>query len=428
MAPEIEWQVKDEAGQQTVMKTQRRPPSRWKRFALLLVILIGAGLGIAYSNTPASTLPAPDPTPLPTSKPPAPPLAETIDEEALALAQGDRSAFEALLDPIDTRWVQAQLSTFKAWGQPASTGQLYEVIASGTLSFDRAWADVIQFRAGQYFRETRFYRLQNARWYRTAPDLSLWGEAQQLQTAHFEVNFRSGDEPVVPIVADYFERTYTLLCVNLGCPRTTDGLVPRAISITLDFQPETSQVIIANNGALFFRMPSPRLMGLYYQSLNADEAILGNNVQLERLVTNGLIGSAARVAAGMAQTDRAVAGGNVFINAIVGWEYTRLQGGDTQTDTLANLEAINAQPLLPLPSLWAFGSGDTSERVQIESSSVVVYIEQTFGPQAVLNFLHAIGPSASLAEAIESSLHLNYADFEQNWQGWLKQFGVRVSR
>ncbi len=40
---------------------------------------------------------------------------------------------------------------------------LYTIVDNGTLPTNRLWANVIQFRAGQYFRQTRFYQLKDQR-------------------------------------------------------------------------------------------------------------------------------------------------------------------------------------------------------------------------------------------------------------------------
>ena len=438
MSPDIEWRVGDEADQETVVKTSRKQASRWRKLAVSLVVVLGVGLGVAYSSIPQpkpTTPPSPSPTPVP------PPLADMIDREAQALADGDLKTFLSLQDQSDSRWYQSQSGSFQAWGRPYAdfgsivylSNPLYTIVESGTLSSDRAWADVVQFRGGQYFRETRFYRLRGDQWFRARPDLSFWGEAQQFQTPHFDVAFRAGDEAVARVVADDFEGIYTRLCIGLRCPRDADGQVSRAISITLDFQPDVTQILITDDGPVVFMLPSLRLMGLYYQSLDVHGSNgLGNNAVLDRIATNGLIGAAARVASGVAQRTTSADGGTLFINAIVAWDYTRLRSGDTQSNTIDNLQAINDKPLLPLATLWRwqqrlFVSSSMLERMEIESSSIVVFIEQTYGVEGVLNFLRAIGPSDSIAEAIESGLNLKYADFEQQWQEWLKQFGVRVS-
>ncbi len=46
--------------------------------------------------------------------------------------------------------------TSDSWGNPLNV-PLDTLIDNGTLPTNRLWGDVIHFRAGQYFRETRFY-------------------------------------------------------------------------------------------------------------------------------------------------------------------------------------------------------------------------------------------------------------------------------
>ena len=125
---------------------------------------------------------------------PPPRVEDTIELEAHTLATGRLNDFLALQDPADPNWQRTQLGAFRTWGKP-DHGPLYTIVESGTLPANRAWADVLQFRGGEYFRETRFYQLDGGQWRRIAPvtDVAFWGIPQSLQTDHFEVRFRTRD-------------------------------------------------------------------------------------------------------------------------------------------------------------------------------------------------------------------------------------------
>src|SRR5450756_1909358 len=135
MSPDIEWQVKDEAGEQTIVKTPDRS-ARWRWKIVVLIIVIGASLGIAYTAIkepapPPKPTPTLFPTPVPTLAPP--PLMNTVDREALALAHGDRATFMSLQDISNSAWYQMQQKNFKAWGTPIGGGQPYIALDSGAL-------------------------------------------------------------------------------------------------------------------------------------------------------------------------------------------------------------------------------------------------------------------------------------------------------
>ena len=90
MPPDIEWQVTDRAAPETIVKTTSGPP-RWRRGIIIVVILIiGVGLLVAYTVRPAT--PAAPVTPTPTDTPQLP-LKTVIDRETRVMAGGDMQTF-----------------------------------------------------------------------------------------------------------------------------------------------------------------------------------------------------------------------------------------------------------------------------------------------------------------------------------------------
>ena len=195
MRPDIEWQVDQPDGDQhTIVHSRPADTSRRHRVIMAVMIILGIALGVAYHAIPEPTprvaaLPQVTPTPVP-----PPPIDDIIGRESYALAVGNLNAFLALQDPADPNWQRTQLGAFRTWGKPAG-GPLYTIVESGTLPANRAWADVLQFRDGEYFRETRFYQLDGGQWRRIAPvtDVDFWGMPQSFQTDHFELRFRTRD-------------------------------------------------------------------------------------------------------------------------------------------------------------------------------------------------------------------------------------------
>ncbi|HEY4721953.1 MAG TPA: hypothetical protein VII92_08915, partial [Anaerolineae bacterium] len=265
MSPDLDWQVDSSSGQETIAKTPpQKPTPRWRKIAVIAMILLGVGLGIAYHSLPmASPPPASLPRPVSTHETSSPPtrlprLEDTIDREALALAHGNLRDFMAIQDPNDPQWQQHQLSpeVFNAWGIP-SNGALYTIVETGTLSNDRVWAGVSQFRDGRHFYETRFYQLQNNQWVRTAVpalDQSFWGKPQTIDQGHFKLTFFDKEESLAKIVAAQFEAAYQRICNDLKCVDSSGTSLPGKTKfwLTLTLTPSVD-----------FSWPPPRISGIY---------------------------------------------------------------------------------------------------------------------------------------------------------------------
>ena len=52
MPPHVEWHVTDRDAPAVIVKTESRPPSRWRKWSIVTVIVIGAGLMAAYTSRP----------------------------------------------------------------------------------------------------------------------------------------------------------------------------------------------------------------------------------------------------------------------------------------------------------------------------------------------------------------------------------------
>lgn len=419
MSPDIEWHVEDEAGKETIAKT---PPPRsssrgWK--ALIVLIVVAAiGLGIVYSSIPEPAprpTSAPSPTPHPTSARPAVPakLYETINREAQALADGDLKTFLSLQDQSDGRWFQAQSKAFQAWGRPLTgVGPVYTVLESGTLSSDQAWADVIQFRNGHSFRETRFYRQVNGQWLRTQSDLAFWREPyQSFQTKHFEVSYPAEDNALIQMVAHRFESAYDQVCADLDCP---GDLAPIRLMIYTDGgQPHWSGL----DRVYTIDMLSPRIGGMYDTA--DDETARRLDDPVTQAAYQSLISILVQITSGgfAWMPSDPTHGGTFFTSAIMDWENNRVLGHPDVSQLLPPPELITNTQLVRLESLWDMQS--TPSNPEQVAYSVILFIEQKFGAPSVGKFLRAIGPARSFAQAIEASLGVDEAQFAQQWKDWL---------
>jgi hypothetical protein len=268
--PDIHWHVGEDAEQETLATATSPRRSRRSWIAIVIVVILGAGLGMVYRSLPE---PAQRPTPSPSPTRPAVPakLYATIDREAQALAEGDLESMDALWNFANFQEEQQRLGFVTAWGQ-ADTGPLYDILDFGLLSDDSAWADIRQYRNSEYFRETRFYHLQNDRWRRTEADPRFWSAERQIaDTPHYHVDYAPEDRELVARVVTQLEQDYEQICADFACPistrqcvtaldRTWCSVYAAEFTPTLIFRGATANV---SSGGLIIEQPSPRVLGIY---------------------------------------------------------------------------------------------------------------------------------------------------------------------
>src|SRR5512138_2367953 len=120
MSPDIDWRVGEGAERETITSST---PARRSRYWMLIVIVVifGVGLGIAYRSIP-DQVPPPTPTPTLSPTPPRRPipakLFDTIDREAQALAAGDSETYRKTRTQATSHLPEFQLQNFVAWGRP----------------------------------------------------------------------------------------------------------------------------------------------------------------------------------------------------------------------------------------------------------------------------------------------------------------------
>ncbi len=424
MTPKIEWQVDRSSGPETIVQTTPAPSSRWRRLTVLITIGLGVGLGFAYRSILAPLRPAPTPIATPIEWP-LPRVEDTIAFEAHTLAIGRLSDFMALQSPDDVRWRERQMGLFRTWGTPGS-GPAYTIVATGTLTDDRVWADVIQFRHRQYFRETRFYQLKQNRWWRIAPpaDASFWGEDQTFQTAHFDVQYRAIDLPVAEAVARQFEAIYAQVSDDLKGnhqPLPPDGklqirLEPDTLTSTVDMQEDR----------VVYVLPSPRITGLYYPTAQADRPSLDK--PFSQAAANNIVYFVARSATSGLSTWPPDVPSQQFLGIIAEWENLRLFGPATRT-LVYHPDLLAGDDLFDLAALWIQPPDSTLHALDLmyaEQTALIAFVDQRYGSDKVVAFLHILGQAASLPEAVER-MGLPYASFKVAWQTWLTQFGKSPS-
>jgi hypothetical protein len=384
-----------------------------------VMIILGIALGVAYHAIPepaprVAALPQVTPTPVP-----PPPIDDIIGRESYALATGNLNAFLALQDPADPDWQRTQLGAFRTWGKPAD-GPLYTIVESGTLPTNRAWADVLQFRGGEYFRETRFYQLSDGQWRRIAPvtDVAFWGIPQSFQTDHFEVRFRTRDLPLARDIGRQFESAYARACRDLHCP---DRSLPPDQKLQVRLWPDTiTPNILLEHDQIVYDLFSPRLAGLYYQGPTLDQPSLDRPVN--QSAVDNIIYYVARSSIQLASWPPDVASQQLLL-IIADWERLRFTSQPRQR-LIHQPHLLASKDLLSLADLWTWPSltaAHNFDLIYAESTALINFVDYRYGPSFVVGLLHQLGQTGTFSETL-TQLGLAYPDFDRDWQTWLKQF------
>jgi hypothetical protein len=344
---------------------------------------------------------------------------DTIQQEAAALASGDLRTFLNLQDAADSAWYQAQLGFFRTWGMPA-VGPLYTTVASGTLADDRFWADIVQFRGGQYFRQTRFYQLKNERWLRITPvtDASFWGEAQSAETPHFNLTYHARDALLAASMGEQYEAIYARACRDLKCP--DPGTLPAESKLQIILGPEVDTPLVDwHNRQLIYTLPSPSLVGLYFQTQQSQQP--SPDRPFNQSVVESIVYYIARLSANLSTRPLDVSSVQ-FQGIIANWENLRLMGQPSRR-LLAYADQLAGRELPDPATLWGRPPADSSPPAElrwIESTALIVFIDEHYGADQVVTLLHTLGQVASLSDVLQR-MGVSYPDFQQQWRVWLKQ-------
>lgn len=463
MSPDIEWRVGEEAEQETIVKIAPARRSQRSLWAVFIAIGLGASLGLLYRSIPEppaqpigstlipSVIEAPlSPRPTPAS------LAVAIERDALRLSASAGEPWQpitfedtAAAPPEYAAWYAALHNAYGDWGPPAY-GTLYTVFETGTLASGVTWVKLGQFRHNDFYRQTRFYRLEDGRWVWTLPDRLFWvGATAAVKTGDagtigpITIGHPIEDAPVIGVVFDRFTRAYLNLCESLNCPARVDRtrLWTPGLTLTIMIKPGLMQPAVQERrGTLVIDLPSPRVVG-YYEDANA----IGD--PYVSMAYDTLIDPVVRLASGdyaRWETDR---GGELFLQAIATWQRARLlnrffllelfyrpqllppsrarlPSGQPISLRQRYADRLRGEKQVPLNSLWDWASTRQGfgllEHIAVqEAEAIVIYIEEEYGPDGVVRFLNALGRAHSLAEAISAALPVSFGEFNRQWLRWI---------
>jgi hypothetical protein len=408
MSPDIHWHVGEDKDQETIATATSPRRSRRSWIALVIVVILGAGLGAAYRSIPEPAprpTPTPSPTPQPTLTPPAVPakLYTAIDREAQALADGDVETVIALHEPQDAQTTEWQRRSLRAWGRPTDDRPLYEIIDFNLRSQTKAWADVRQFRNGRSFRETRFYQWEKDRWLRADSDPFFWSEQTgTLDSPHFHVIYAVEDRAFIQPVIDQLEKARSRLCADLGCEA-----VP--LTYTLKLNSDVNNDWPVSDDGREIRFASPRVIGVY-----EDVTPLGDEgLNLIFLMTWNTVQYIAFEGTSSYADDRA---NNPLLWAISNW--ATIRAAELPYDWSAQVKTELQKQPLALKALWNVPAGDNGAIFRL-AYAVVHFIEQEYGAPSVAEILRRLSTAQSFSDLIENGLGIPFAEFDQKWQAWI---------
>ncbi|HSD82543.1 MAG TPA: hypothetical protein VLG46_01715 [Anaerolineae bacterium] len=464
MSPDVEWSIGEDAEREIIVRTSPVRRSRRSLWTVILAIGLGVSLGVIYRSIPEPPARPIAPTAIPTvvhaPALPAPthePLETAIQRDAVQLATLDgKREHKVVFDPALGRmpqayadWYAALQNAYGSWGT-TNPRALVAVFETGTLPNGVAWADVGQMRNDDFYRHTRFYRLQDNHWIWTLPDQSFWETTTSLVSTDetspigpLTIEHASEETHLIDAVFERFTRAYLNLCQRLKCPppaAMTHMWTP-GLTLTLTLQPLFTQPIAREeSGTLYIDLPSPRVVG-YYE----DARSLGDPYTAMAYAT--LIEPIVRLASGNYARWENDRGGELFLHVITNWKRarvfreihplelfyppivlppasTRLANGWPISQRDRYVAVLRGETLLPLDAIWNW---DHNERAfgllqhvaANEAQSVVIFIEDRYGESGVVRFLNVLGQAHSLVEAIETALPVHYAEFNRQWKEWI---------
>jgi hypothetical protein len=324
--------------------------------------------------------------------------------------------FIGLLDPAEAAWRQEQISSFTPWGPPSSDAEFYRIVAGDRLDAQHAWADVIQTRAGKFFRQTRFYRWHNGAWLRTAPLPGVIepDAAAPIATRYFYLTHTAGDEDAARQLARYLALQSRAVCRTFGCnlderlPVTHFLLQPDAVN-------DRQLSGLRDGPTITVTLPSPRLTGYYTADFGGDDI---DDELWDGYFDRYLYFPLLYTAVGGAERWQQNRGGLMYVYAVGSWDLTRRERPmssrwrfpyrpELVTDTLA----------LTDEALWQWDTERSVEQRLAYASALIQFIDETYGANTVRRFFRTLRFAQSLPQALSRS-GVVLEEFEQKWQAW----------
>ena len=250
-------------------------------------------------------------------------------------------------------------------------------------------------------------------------DPAFWGEEQTAETPHFVLKFRAQDAHLAAALAQRYELVYARACRDLNCAGPKQLPDDRRPQITLQAANVVPRIDLQND-QLRYTLPSPRLSGLYFPTRQGEQP--GQDRSLNQSVVESIVYYVARDSVSSFSTWPIDPTSQQFLGIIAEWESLRLTGRPNR-QLIVRPEQLTSPDLPDLASLWTSPPQFTSQLAElrwIESTALVTFLDEQYGADKVVAFLHTLGKTSSLSDALKH-LDLSNHAFEQQWQAWRKQ-------
>jgi len=339
--------------------------------------------------------------------------------EQQAWTDRDPSTYEALIDPqVDSEWIGQWRG---GWGTRSSlaSGRSVTLLSAAHLSEDfvRASVRLVQPRTTNWWqtpvqRETRFYRRAGYTWLRTVPPPSYWGAPLTMQTPHLTFQYFASDAPAVAEAAARLETAYVDLYAMLGL---TPPIADEKIVVVV--KPEMVLYSTWTSGDL--AVTSPQMMPVAEGWTDADHVA---SMALGRIILRAL--NSERFVRLIEPTHW-----GLVISVLRNWLRAELLGQPSAWRTEAQQvfeEQFAAAYPLRLRDLTEFEVEGQHGRYTalwrfMAAETILEYIVDAYGREALPAFLHGMSESDSWAELTLNAFGVPVDEFVAGWNLYLSE-------
>ena len=349
---------------------------------------------------------------------PDPPALFTLLLEAQqqAIAQGDRKAYRALLDPeADATWRADQVSSF-TW----TPGSLTDVTGLNayfseaaiyrynplshprgvTVTFqrDRAWVEAEGMPLASQTRVVFFHRA-DGRWLYTSPDPSYLGGLREVKAPYIVLQYYEADADVMVGLASRLSTVLQQATEDFGLSPTALTTVTIGVQTTWGWSSPNSEGLSYTSPSLSGVDPE---MSLTYG--------LVSQVAFRRLDVENLRGSRSYSSPGQM----------MILQGLISWEAQHLLVDHPFRWSRADLSSLS---LRPLAEAWEGGRGSDafSPDLSLTGYTLVAFLVEEQGSRAVGKMLDALATAESLDDWLQAVSGQGLDEVEPTWQAWLRR-------
>ncbi len=334
-------------------------------------------------------------------------LVAAVQNEALVMASGDRTALEAVLDPTaSSEWTTAQVRRVAASPPPVPTH-----IAQAHLFGDVAMVPVLLPGAeagAPAQRENRFYRLVGGKWLRTEPPAALWGPQRELTTAHFRFLYGDLDAEAVEVLASQVEALYADTVQEFDAPDSGEGT-----QFVVEVLPE-SMPALTLVGKTWLQVGSPLLRPVTDSLTNRDV--------LAREVGGWIVAHVLYHRANLTPATARLFGAMLYCvseTAVDRWA-PRDPAWEMARQRFLR-DALTGKTSPSVDSRYLLVDASNGPGRYYECSTLGDFLAERFGPEGLKALAGAARLHHSWPQVIETAFQLPYERFKQEWWAFVRE-------